>query len=244
LTSLVLYAVSSPYAAEAMETARRLGWEVEACVRNVPGLPVSAELPSVVEVDELPSQLHSLPFTVPLITPGHRHAATADARARGFRAQAELIDPTAVVASDVELGEGSYVNAGAILGAGVRAGASFSANRGASLGHHTRIGDYVTIGPAAATGGCCELERGAFVGVGAMLAPEVKIGANAVIGVGAVVVDDVPPGVVVAGNPARVLREAPGYGGVAVPSNQGENEVPPAGFEPATRGLEGRRSVH
>jgi sugar O-acyltransferase (sialic acid O-acetyltransferase NeuD family) len=227
-----------------METARRLGWAIEACVRNVPGLPVPAEMPSVVEADDLPPQLHSLPFAVPLITPAHRHTATLDARARGFQTQAEMIDPTAIVASDVMLGEGSYVNAGAILGAGVRAGASFSANRGASVGHHTRIGDYVSIGPGAVTGGSCRLERGAFVGVGAMLAPEVKIGANAVVGVGAVVVDDVPAGAVVAGNPARVLRTAPGYGGIGVPSGRGEAEVPPAGFEPATRGLEGRRSVH
>jgi maltose O-acetyltransferase len=35
----------------------------------------------------------------------------------------------------------------------------------------------------------------------------VEIGAEAFVGAGAVVVDDVPPRVVVVGNPARVLRD-------------------------------------
>jgi sugar O-acyltransferase (sialic acid O-acetyltransferase NeuD family) len=214
---LVLYAVSSPYAAEAVETARRLGWELAACVRNIPDLPVPEEVPAPLGAEDLLQDLLSIPFAVPLTTPGHRHAATADARARGFSGQPALVDPTAVVASSVTLGDGPYVNAGAIVAAGVRAGESFSLNRGASVGHHTRIGDYVSIGPGAVTGGACRIERGAFLGVGAVVAPEVTVGANAVVGSGAVVVNDVPPGAVVVGNPARVLREGLGYGGVGVP---------------------------
>jgi acetyltransferase-like isoleucine patch superfamily enzyme len=37
----------------------------------------------------------------------------------------------------------------------------------------------------------------------------VEIGEEAFVGAGAVVVKDVPPGVVVVGNPARVLRDVP-----------------------------------
>jgi acetyltransferase-like isoleucine patch superfamily enzyme len=51
------------------------------------------------------------------------------------------------------------------------------------------------------------IRRGARVGVGAVLCPAVEIGEEAFVGAGAVVVDDVPPGVVVVGNPARVLRD-------------------------------------
>ena len=214
---LVLFAVSSPYAAEAVETTRRLGWQLAACVRNMPDLPVPVEVPAPLDAEDLPHDLLSLPFAVPLITPGHRHAATVDARARGFGSQLALVDPTAAVASSARLGEGSYVNAGAIVAAGVRAGESFSLNRGASVGHHAQIADYVSVGPGAVTGGSCRLERGAFIGVGAVLAPEVTVGANAVVGAGAVVVSDVPPGAVVVGHPARVLRHGPGHGGVGVP---------------------------
>jgi acetyltransferase-like isoleucine patch superfamily enzyme len=51
------------------------------------------------------------------------------------------------------------------------------------------------------------IRRGARVGGGAVLCPGVEIGEEAFVGAGAVVVRDVPPRVVVVGNPARVLRD-------------------------------------
>jgi maltose O-acetyltransferase len=45
-----------------------------------------------------------------------------------------------------------------------------------------------------------------WVGGGAIICPGVTIGDRAVIGAGSVVTRDVPPDVVVAGNPARVIR--------------------------------------
>ena len=51
------------------------------------------------------------------------------------------------------------------------------------------------------------IRRGARVGAGAVLCPAVEIGEEAFVGAGAVVVKDVPPRVLVVGNPARVLRE-------------------------------------
>jgi acetyltransferase-like isoleucine patch superfamily enzyme len=51
------------------------------------------------------------------------------------------------------------------------------------------------------------IRRGARVGAGAVLCPAVEIGEEAFVGAGAVVAKDVPPRVVVVGNPARVLRD-------------------------------------
>jgi acetyltransferase-like isoleucine patch superfamily enzyme len=53
------------------------------------------------------------------------------------------------------------------------------------------------------------VRRGARVGGGAVLCPGVEIGEEAFVGAGAVVTKDVPPRVVVVGNPARVLRDVP-----------------------------------
>jgi len=53
------------------------------------------------------------------------------------------------------------------------------------------------------------IRRGARVGGGAILCPGVEVGEEAFVGAGAVVVRDVPPRVVVVGNPARVLRDVP-----------------------------------
>jgi acetyltransferase-like isoleucine patch superfamily enzyme len=51
------------------------------------------------------------------------------------------------------------------------------------------------------------IRRGARVGGGAVLCPGIEIGEEAFVGAGAVVTKDVPPRMVVVGNPARVIRE-------------------------------------
>jgi acetyltransferase-like isoleucine patch superfamily enzyme len=51
------------------------------------------------------------------------------------------------------------------------------------------------------------LERNVWVARGAAILPGVRIGEGSVVGYGAVVASDVPPKVVVAGNPARVVRD-------------------------------------
>ena len=50
------------------------------------------------------------------------------------------------------------------------------------------------------------VKRGASVGTGAVLLAGITVGERALIGAGAVVTRDVPAGVVVAGNPAKVIR--------------------------------------
>lgn len=70
---------------------------------------------------------------------------------------------------------------------------------------------------ATATGGALQTEadwkciktfvkRGASIGSGATILCGVTIGEQAMIGAGSVVTKDVPPGAVVAGNPARVIK--------------------------------------
>jgi hypothetical protein len=202
---LVLYGVSSPYAADAAESAARLGWALAACVRNVPAGHVPAEIPSPLDAEDLTPELLELPFLVPLMKPAARRLAGEEALARGFTEQATMLDPTATVATSARVGIGSYVNAGAIIAAGVRAGAGCAINRGASIGHHAVLDDYVSVGPGAVTGGACRVGEGAFLGVGAVIAPEVTVGAAAVVGAGAVVIADVPDGSTVVGNPARAI---------------------------------------
>jgi UDP-2-acetamido-3-amino-2,3-dideoxy-glucuronate N-acetyltransferase len=50
------------------------------------------------------------------------------------------------------------------------------------------------------------VKRGASIGSGATLLCGITVGENAMIGAGSVVTKDVPPGAVVAGNPARIVK--------------------------------------
>ena len=52
------------------------------------------------------------------------------------------------------------------------------------------------------------VKRGASIGSGATILSNVVIGENAIVGAGSVVTREVPPNMIVAGNPARVLRSA------------------------------------
>ncbi len=54
------------------------------------------------------------------------------------------------------------------------------------------------------------VKKGASIGSGATVLSKVTIGENAIVGAGSVVTKDVPPNTIVAGNPARFLRDLRG----------------------------------
>jgi len=67
--------------------------------------------------------------------------------------------------------------------------------------------DLRRIRPADAKTAPVVIEDNAFIGLNCLVLKGVTIGHDSVVGAGSVVTRDVPPRVVVAGNPARVVRE-------------------------------------
>jgi len=51
------------------------------------------------------------------------------------------------------------------------------------------------------------LKKGCWIGANAILLPGVTIGMNSVVGAGSIVTKSVPDGVVVAGNPAKIIKK-------------------------------------
>lgn len=121
-----------------------------------------------------------------------------------------VIAKNVVLLDSVEIGEGALLCNFSHITSNIKIGRHFHANFYSYVAHDCVIGDFVTFGPGAKCNGNIHIEDHAYIGSGAVLkqgrpgAP-LRIGRGAVVGMGAVVTRDVPAGVTVVGNPARVL---------------------------------------
>jgi len=119
-----------------------------------------------------------------------------------------------VVGDDVSLGTNAVLEPGNRIGSRVRI------HTGCFL-EMTTVEDDVFVGPHTVftddphPAGCpryrdCKggalVRRRSRIGANVTVLPGVEIGEDSLVGAGSVVVDDVPPGAVVVGNPARVVK--------------------------------------
>ncbi len=124
---------------------------------------------------------------------------------RGYRF-ATVLDPLALIAGSVEIGDGAQILAGAVLQPGARIGTNVIINTRAAIDHDCVIGAHAHIAPGATLSGGVRVGDGAHIGTGASIIQNVRLGTNSVVGAGAAVVADVADGATVVGVPARVLR--------------------------------------
>jgi sugar O-acyltransferase (sialic acid O-acetyltransferase NeuD family) len=143
--------------------------------------------------------------------------ASAEMRARWDRVSglgipddrwATIVDPRAFISRDVSIAPGCVVGPGAMLGHEARIGSHTAVRHGAHVAHDVTVGTFSFIGVNAVVTGYVTVGDCVHVAPGAMVREHLKIGDDALVGLGAVVVEDLPPGVIVAGNPARVLPKA------------------------------------
>jgi acetyltransferase-like isoleucine patch superfamily enzyme len=106
----------------------------------------------------------------------------------------------------------STIDYGCVIGSNVRI------HTGVYVAQFTTIEDDVFLAPGVMIANdrhpicrdCLQgptIKRGARVGINSTLLPAIVIGEGALVGAGSVVTKDVPPGMVVAGNPARVMGD-------------------------------------
>ena len=207
----MLFAVGSPVLVEIEESLDRAGIVVAAGIRNRDCESYLSAPAMLVRSTAIPGNVKEFPFLIPLFTPGNRREAAEEAARLGFSHPFRLIDPTVIVPRHLDVGSGSYVNAGCTVGAKSTFGAFVFVNRGAGIGHHAKIGDFSSIGPGATIAGQVTIGEGYMIGAGATILPGITIGDGAVAAAGSVVTHDLPAGCLAMGNPARVVRH--GIGG-------------------------------
>jgi len=107
-----------------------------------------------------------------------------------------LISEGAVFEDDVFVGPNVSFTAGRYMTGALQASGQMSQSEAEALEGTNWQGPSVVVG------------RRARIGAGSVILAGVKLGAECVIAAGAIVSTDVPPGAMVAGNPARILRRA------------------------------------
>lgn len=127
--------------------------------------------------------------------------------------QAAFVAEGAVVMGWVEVGAGASIWYGAVVRGDIERisiGRSTNIQDGAILhgdpGKPTVLEDFVTVGHRAVIHSAY-IERGCLIGIGAIVLDGVRVGIGSIVGAGAVVTKDVPPHTLVAGVPAKRIRD-------------------------------------
>lgn len=118
-----------------------------------------------------------------------------------------LIHPSAVIAGDVNVGEGTVIAANAVVNPAATIGRFVIVNTSASIDHECWVSDGAHICPGAHLGGRVMVGRATWLGIGAVVRDKAKIGDVSVIGAGSVVVGDIPDNCLAYGVPARVRSD-------------------------------------
>jgi sugar O-acyltransferase (sialic acid O-acetyltransferase NeuD family) len=170
--------------------------------------PVATNLTSLLaELDG--TAMNSLSFVVGVANPyGMTRIAIADTLKGLGMNEASLISPHSFISESVQIDSGVQVMPHAVIHVDAHVGRQVIVNTRALVEHDCVLERGTEIGPGAVLCGRVTLHQYSWVGAGAVVLPRLTIGANALVGAGAVVTHDVPPGSVVAGNPARSLPQS------------------------------------
>lgn len=114
-----------------------------------------------------------------------------------------LIHPTAVIGTDVTIGEGSLILANVVVNAFSSVGKGCILNTACSVDHDGVIANYVHIAPGSRLAGEVSVGERTFIGIGSAVIQQIQIGADVTVGAGSAVIHHIAASSVVVGSPAR-----------------------------------------
>ena len=125
------------------------------------------------------------------------------------------IEPGAVIRDQVLIGNNAVIMMGAIINIGAEIGEGTMIDMGAILGGRAIVGKHCHIGAGTVLAGVVEpasaepvrVDDDVLIGANAVVIEGVHIGEGAVVAAGAIVIHDVAPHTVVAGSPARYIKD-------------------------------------
>lgn len=102
-----------------------------------------------------------------------------------------IVDPTAILASDVIIGEGTFIGKKCVVNSASRVGRMCIINTGAILEHESRIDDFTHISVNTTVCGNVSVEDHCFIGANSTIIQNLKIGSRSVVGAGSVILRDI-----------------------------------------------------
>ncbi len=125
------------------------------------------------------------------------------------------IEPGVVIRDQVEIGDQAVIMMGAVINIGAVIGEKTMIDMNVVLGGRATVGKNCHIGAGTVLAGVIEppsakpvvIEDDVLIGANAVVLEGVTVGKGSVVAAGAVVTKDVPPYTVVAGTPAKKIKD-------------------------------------
>jgi 2,3,4,5-tetrahydropyridine-2,6-dicarboxylate N-acetyltransferase len=124
------------------------------------------------------------------------------------------IEPGAIIRDKVTIGDKAVIMMGAVINIGAEIGEGTMIDMNVVLGGRAKVGKNCHIGAGSVLAGVIEppsadpvvIEDNVVIGANAVVLEGVRIGKGSVVAAGAVVTENVPENVVVAGMPAKIIK--------------------------------------
>jgi sugar O-acyltransferase (sialic acid O-acetyltransferase NeuD family) len=121
---------------------------------------------------------------------------------------ATIIHPSVVISPDSEIGYNTLLMPNIVVSCAVKIGNHCVILPNTVISHDSKVGDYCLIGSNVTISGEVTIGSICYIGSGSKIRDNISVGQKSLVGLSSNVVSDVEEGVVVAGNPARVIRKA------------------------------------
>jgi sugar O-acyltransferase (sialic acid O-acetyltransferase NeuD family) len=122
-----------------------------------------------------------------------------------------IIDPSVRKAPDTKIGKNTLLMPNVVISSSAEIGNHCIVLPNTVIHHDSCIGDYTVIGSNVSVSGSCNIGHGCYIGSGTRIKDHLNIGSNSLIGIGSCVIHNVSHKTIVAGCPARILRNLDEY---------------------------------
>jgi sugar O-acyltransferase (sialic acid O-acetyltransferase NeuD family) len=117
-----------------------------------------------------------------------------------------IIHPGAHIGKSVTIGYNCLIMGGVVITSNAVIGDHVCILPNSVIHHDSTVGDFALVGTNVNVAGHVDIGRNCYIGSGSNIKNNISIGDKALVGIGSNVIAAVPPGVMVAGNPARILH--------------------------------------